>query len=770
MKFLRNKFYATIIMFLLPYLVCPLPKEDSKPGRATYIVHMDKSHMPATFEEHQEWFSSSLKSVSSSAQMMYVYSSAIHGFSTSLTDEEAKAMAGQPGTVKLIPETRYELHTTRTPDFLGLGESERLLPTSTSQSDVIIGLLDTGVWPELKSFDDTGLGPVPGHWKGECEAGTNFSSANCNRKLIGARYFSKGYEATLGPIDETMESKSPRDDDGHGTHTSSTAAGSAISGANLFGYASGTARGMAEHARIAAYKACWTGGCFATDILAAMEKAIDDGVDILSMSIGGSITDYSRDIVAVGAFTAMTRGIFVSCSAGNAGPDSGTLSNVAPWITTIGAGTLDRDFPAHVIIGDGKNFTGASLYSGRPLPRSLMPLVYAGTNASSSMTEGNLCMSGSLSPRHVSGKIVVCDRGGNSRVEKGLVVKKAGGKGMILANTEAYGEELVADAHLIPAASIGQKAGDWIKKYILSTSNPKATIGFSGTQLGVEPSPVLAAFSSRGPNPITPEILKPDLIAPGVNILAGWTGKVGPTALETDTRHVSFNIISGTSMSCPHISGLAALVKAAYPEWSPSAIKSALMTTAYTGYKNGKMILDIATGLPATPFDYGAGHVDPVAALDPGLVYDATVDDYLNFLCALNYSSELIKHTTNQEYNCSSKKTYSVGDLNYPSLSVALETSTERRGSNAVKIVKYIRTLTNVGTPATYKASVSSYTKGVKITVLPESLSFNKVQEKKSFTVTITAISMPSGTASFDHLTWSDGKHTVTSPIAYTWT
>ncbi|XP_074273225.1 subtilisin-like protease SBT1.7 [Silene latifolia] len=766
------KFHRVLIILLFPYLICSYEEElDDQGRRTTYIVHMDKSRMPASYGDHHEWFYSSLKSASNSAQMMYIYSSAIHGFSTRLTDEEANSLAGQPGILSLNPETRYELHTTRTPEFLGLGTtSERLLPTSASQSDVIIGLLDTGVWPELKSFDDTGLGPVPSAWKGECEAGTNFSSSNCNRKLIGARYFYKGYEATLGPIDESRESKSPRDDDGHGTHTSSTAGGTAISGASLFGYALGTARGMAEHARIAVYKACWMGGCFGTDILAAMEKAIDDGVDILSMSIGGSITDYSRDIVAVGAFTAMTKGVFVSCSAGNAGPDSGTLSNVAPWITTVGAGTLDRDFPAYVILGDGKNFTGSSLYSGKRLPSNLMLLVYAGNNASSGMTEGNLCMGGSLEPKHVSGKIVVCDRGGNSRVEKGVVVKEAGGVGMILANTAAYGEELVADAHLIPAASIGQKAGDWIKKYISSNSNPTATIGFSGTELGVGPSPVVAAFSSRGPNPITPEILKPDLIAPGVNILAGWTDKVGPTALETDTRHVSFNIISGTSMSCPHVSGLAALVKAAHPEWGPAAIKSALMTTAYTAYKNSKMILDVATGLPATPFGYGAGHVDPIAALDPGLVYDATVIDYLDFLCALNYSSELIKHTTNQEYNCSSKKTCRIEDLNYPSFSVALETSTERRASNEATTVKYIRTLTNVGTPAIYKASVSSNSKAVKITVEPNSLSFNAVQEKKSFTVTISAISMPSGTTSFDHLTWSDGKHTVTSPIAYTWT
>lgn len=769
MKIQRYQFQLMFIFMLsFPYhMFATAERKHDDQQRNTYIVHMDKSHMPASYEDHHEWYYSSLKSIADSAEMLYTYNSVIHGFSTRLTAEEAKSMENQPGTLSLVPETRYELHTTRTPEFLGLGESDQLLPASTLQSDVIIGLIDTGVWPEHKSFNDVGLDPVPSNWKGECEEGTKFRSSDCNRKLIGARFFCKGYEATLGPIDESIESKSPRDDDGHGTHTATTAAGSATTSASLFGYASGTARGMAPHARIAAYKACWLGGCFTSDILAAMEKAIDDGVNVLSMSVGGSISDYYMDTVAVGAFTAMRKGILVSCSAGNAGPDSGSLSNVAPWITTVGASTIDREFPAYVILGDGRNFTGSSLYSGKPLPSKQLSIVYAGK--ASNMTNGNYCMSGSLNPEVVSGKIVVCDRGGNARVQKGLVVKRAGGLGMILANTEAYGEELVADAHFIPAASLGEKEADDIKKYILSDNKATATIGFSGTELGVKPSPVVASFSSRGPNPITPEILKPDLIAPGVNILAGWTGKVGPTGLDSDTRHVSFNIISGTSMSCPHVSGLAALVKAAHPEWSPAAIKSALMTTADTAYKNGKPIIDVATGLPSTPFNHGAGHVNPIAALDPGLVYDATIDDYIGFLCALNYSSDQIKHTTGQESSCYSGKIYRIGDFNYPSLSITLETASENGDTRELNTVKYTRTLTNVGTPATYKASVSVDTASVKVIVKPESLSFNSLNEKKSFTVTVAAKSMPSGTANFAHLMWSDGKHTVTSPITLTW-
>ncbi|KAL5556841.1 hypothetical protein UlMin_039077 [Ulmus minor] len=732
--------------------------------RRTYIVHMAKYQMPESFKLHSHWYDSSLQSVSDSAEMLYTYNNVLHGFSTRLTEEEAKSMEGQAGVLSVWPELKYELHTTRTPEFLGLGTADAMFPESESLSDVIIGVLDTGVWPESKSFDDTGLGPVPSGWKGECEVGTKFSSSNCNNKLIGARFFSKGYEATMGPIDETKESKSPRDDDGHGTHTASTAAGSAVEGASLLGYAMGTARGMASRARVAAYKVCWVGGCFSSDILKAIDQATADNVNVISMSLGGGTSEYFRDSVAVGAFAAMEKGIFISCSAGNAGPSSFSLSNLAPWITTVGAGTLDRDFPAFVSLGNGQNYSGVSLFRGNSLPGTLLPFVYA-SNASNS-SNGNLCMMGTLIPEKVAGKIVLCDRGLNARVQKGAVVKAAGGLGMVLANTEANGEELVADAHLLPATAVGEKSGNALKHYLVSDPKPTVTILFEGTKVGVQPSPVVAAFSSRGPNTITPEILKPDIIAPGVNILAGWSGALGPSGLPIDSRRVAFNIISGTSMSCPHVSGLAALLKAAHPDWSPAAIRSALMTTAYTSYKNGQKILDIATGKPSTPFDHGAGHVDPVTALDPGLVYDLTVDDYLDFLCALNYTGEAISGLARRNFSCDSKKSFSVTNLNYPSFAVNFQSTATGRSN----VVKYTRTLTNVGSAGTYKVSIKSETEMVKISVEPATLRFDQANEKKSYTVSFNAVgSMAANSNSFGHIEWSDGKHVVGSPIAFSW-
>ncbi|PHU19571.1 Subtilisin-like protease SBT1.6 [Capsicum chinense] len=755
--------FQVIALLALCHVTLQSTSEES-----TFIIHMAKSQMPDSFDDHTHWYSSSLKSVSESAEMLYVYNNAVHGYAARLTKKEAESIQKQRGILSVMPEMKYELHTTRTPLFLGLDRSADFFPESNAMGDVIVGVLDTGVWPESKSFDDSGFGPIPASWKGECESGTNFSSKNCNRKLIGARYFAKGYESTMGLIDETKESKSPRDDDGHGTHTSTTAAGSVVQGASLFGFASGSARGMATHARVAVYKVCWIGGCFSSDILAALDKAIDDNVNVLSLSLGGGNSDYYRDSVAIGAFAAMEKGILVSCSAGNSGPSPYSLSNVAPWITTVGAGTLDRDFPAYLSLGNGKNFSGVSLYKGAMSLSKMLPFVYAG-NASNS-TNGNLCMMGTLIPEQVKGKIVLCDRGLNPRVQKGSVVKAAGGAGMVLANTAANGDELVADAHLLPATTVGQTTGEAIKKYLTSDPNPTATILFEGTKVGIKPSPVVASFSSRGPNSITQEILKPDIIAPGVNIIAGWTGAVGPTGLAEDNRRVGFNIISGTSMSCPHVSGLAALLKGAHPDWSPAAIRSALMTTAYTVYKNGGALQDVATGKPSTPFDHGAGHVDPVAALNPGLVYDLKAEDYLNFLCALNYTSTQINSIARRPFSCDTSKKFSVTDLNYPSFAVVFSEQMIADSGSGSSSIKHIRTVTNVGPAGLYKVNVISPSNLVKVTVEPETLAFTRTNEQKSYTVTFTAPSMPSTKNVNGRIEWSDGKHVVSSPVAISWT
>ncbi|TYG59488.1 hypothetical protein ES288_D08G306600v1 [Gossypium darwinii] len=736
-------------------------------AKKTYIVQMKHQDKPLSFETHHDWHSSSLQSLTDSPpeSLLYSYTEAFNGFAASLNEEQAESLSKSESILGVYEDTVYTLHTTRSPQFLGLDADLGLWATGGStqaSEDVIIGVLDTGVWPESKSFDDSGMPEIPSKWRGECESGHDFGPKFCNKKLIGARSFSKGYRMAIGGgiNKKPKEIDSPRDKDGHGTHTASTAAGSHVANASLLGYASGIARGMATRARVAAYKVCWETGCFGSDILAGMDRAIRDGVDVLSVSLGGRLAPYYRDTVALGAFAAVEKGIFVSCSAGNSGPTRATLANVAPWIMTVGAGTLDRDFPAYAVLGNKVRYNGVSLYSGRGIGKKPVGLVYNKDNN----TFGNLCLPGSLKPASVRGKIVVCDRGTNARVEKGGVVRDAGGVGMILANTADSGEELVADSHLLPSVAVGRKTGDLIRKYAQSNPNPTAKLVFGGTVLNVRPSPVVAAFSSRGPNMVTPQILKPDVIGPGVNILAAWSEAIGPTGLVKDTRKTKFNIVSGTSMSCPHISGLAALLKAAHPDWSPSAIKSALVTTAYTRDNTNSSLRDAADGSLSNPWVHGAGHVDPQKALSPGLIYDITTKQYISFLCSLGYTIDQVKTIVKRPNITCSKRFKDPGELNYPSFSVLFGDK---------RVVRYTRELTNVGPARSiYKVAVDGPS-SVGISVRPRTLVFRHIGEKKRYSVSFVAKRTRRGSTArseYGSIVWGNAQHQVKSPVTFSWT
>lgn len=740
-----------------------------------YIIRVDRTTKPSIFPTHYHWYSSEF--TTDSTRILHTYDTVFSGFSATLTPSQADSLRSHPSVLAVFEDRRRHLHTTRSPQFLGLRIQRGLWSESDYGSDVIIGVLDTGIWPERRSFSDQNLGPIPKRWKGFCEVGEKFAPSNCNRKIIGARFFSKGHEAGFpglggGGINTTtvLEFKSPRDADGHGTHTASTAAGRYSFKASMNGYASGIAKGVAPKARLAAYKVCWkNSGCFDSDILAAFDAAVNDGVDVISISIGGGdgiSSPYYLDPIAIGSYGAVARGVFVSSSAGNDGPNSMSVTNLAPWITTVGAGTIDRNFPADVVLGNGKKITGVSLYSGKPLDgKKMYPVVYPGKTGTLSLS---LCMENSLDPHEVKGKIVICDRGSNPRVAKGLVVQKAGGVGMILTNGAANGEGLVGDAHIVPAVAVGSNEGDMIKSYAASRS-ATATLIFRGTVVGVRPAPVVASFSGRGPNGLNPEILKPDLIAPGVNILAGWTDAVGPTGLEGDNRRMEFNILSGTSMACPHVSGAAALLKSAHPDWTPSMIKSAMMTTAsLTDNRVQPMTDEAAAGKASTPYDFGAGHLNLEQAMDPGLVYDLSEADYVSFLCSIGYGSKTIQVITREPETCDMKRKPSPENLNYPSIAVLLPSS-----NSGVMSKTFIRTVTNVGSVnSVYKARVEAPAKGVTVTVKPSTLVFSEKVKRVSFTVIVTADSRNLGLgdtgAAFGSVSWSDGKHVVRSPIVVT--
>ncbi|KAK6263006.1 hypothetical protein QUC31_008822 [Theobroma cacao] len=712
----------------------PKSKEHEKSSLSTYIVHLKKPEGVFTqVVDLDGWYQSFLSFTSSSQhrRIVYSYRNVITGFAAKLTAEEAEAMKRKEGIISARPEKVYSLHTTHSPNFLGLHQNSGVWNQSNYGKGVIIGLLDTGITPGHPSFSDEGMPPPPAKWKGKCEFATG-----CNNKLIGARNFA---EDVAGP---------PTDEEGHGTHTASTAGGNYVKGANVFGNANGTAVGMAPLAHLAMYKVCGE-GCSESAILAAMDAAVEDGVDVLSLSLGGGSVPFFEDSIAVGAFTAIQKGIFVSCSAGNEGPLYGTLSNEAPWIFTVGASTIDRSIAATAKLGNGLTIDGESLFQPKDFPSTLLPLVYAGANGKASSA---FCAPRSLRDVDVKGKVVLCERGGDiGRIDKGQEVKDNGGAAMILMNDKLNGFSTIADPHVLPATHVSFLAGLKIQEYINSTSEPTATILFKGTVIGNPSAPEVTSFSSRGPNRQSFGILKPDIIGPGVSILAAW-----PVSVENKTNTKStFNMISGTSMSCPHLSGIAALLKSSHPDWSPAAIKSAIMTTATLVNLGGKPIVD-QTKAPADIFATGAGHVNPSKANDPGLIYDIQPDDYIAYLCGLNYTDEEVGTIVQRTVECSSESIIAEAELNYPSFSIILPES----GSQT-----YTRTVTNVGpASSSYTYEVVAPT-GVDISVQPDHIAFSAVNQKATYSVTFSRQKDVSLQFSQGLLTWISAQHNVTTPI-----
>ncbi|XP_042495600.1 subtilisin-like serine-protease S isoform X1 [Macadamia integrifolia] len=681
------------------------------------------------------------------ASHIYSYRHGFRGFAAKLTEEQASVLARMPGVVTVFPNLKRRLHTTHSWDFMGLINDEEMeIPgySTKNQENVIIGFIDTGIWPEAPSFNDRGMPSVPSRWKGKCEAGEAFNVSSCNRKLIGARYYLSGYDAEEDSA-TTLTFRSPRDSSGHGSHTASIAAGRYVPNMNYNGLAAGGARGGAPMARIAVYKTCWDSGCYDVDLLAAFDDAIKDGVDILSLSLGPDFPqgDYFNDAISVGSFHASTHGIPVVSSVGNEGTQ-GSATNLAPWMITVAASSTDRDFVSEIKLGDGTNSTGESLSlletNG---PRRIISASDANAGYFTPY-QSSYCLESSLNSTIAKGKVLVCrhaELSSESKVAKSLVVKEAGGVGMILIDET---DKDVAIPFVIPAAIVGAKTGDRILSYINHTRKPISSISPAKTVLGYRPAPRVAAFSSKGPSTLTPEILKPDITAPGLNILAAWSPAIGK---------INYNILSGTSMACPHITGIVALIKAVYPSWSPSKIKSAIMTTATVLDKSGRAMKVDPGRKSGNPFDYGSGFVNPKRVLNPGVVYDANPADYKAFLCSIGYDKQSLHLITSDNSTCN--HTFpSASDLNYPSITVP----------NLKDSFSVTRTVTNVGKPISiYKAVVSS-PPGINVTVVPEYLVFNSYGQQITFTVNFKVIA-PSKDYVFGHLSWKTKKLRVTSPL-----
>ncbi|KAJ9551834.1 hypothetical protein OSB04_015879 [Centaurea solstitialis] len=714
------RFISFILTCILPIT---LSSSSSNDNYQAYIILMDKSVMPSPFSNHHNWYTSVLESLSDELPTMhlYTYNHVMDGFSAVLTKSQLSQLENTPGHLATFEEKLGQLHTTHTPKFLGLKKHVGLWPVSGFGGDMIIGILDTGIWPESESFHDKGMSEVPSRWRGACET-ENF----CNKKLIGARSFSQGMKQRKEHINATDDYDSPRDFEGHGTHTSSTASGSRVQSADYFGYAKGTATGIAPNARLAMYKVLFLDNSYdaaASDTLAGMDQAIEDGVDLMSLSLGFFETPFYENPIAIGAFAAMEKGIFVSCSAGNGGPHSYTVTNGAPWITTVGAGTVDRDSVAFVTPGNESYVTNVTLVGKSFFPENLLvervPIYFGHGNKSKEM-----CDYDSLDPKDVKGKYIFCDFDSGVDVYE---IETTGAAGAIFSSDS--GNFLEPKDCNFPFVVLDEKSGNSLKNYIINTANATVSVKYGETLLGVKGAPEVAFFSSRGPDQRSPWILKPDLLAPGVNILAAWAPNRQSAPIGDDYLLSDYKLVSGTSMASPHVVGIAALLKSAHRDWSPAAIRSAMMTTANIFDNNGSIIMDMTTELEGTPLDYGAGHVNPNKAMDPGLIYDIEPQDYVDYLCAMNYTRNQIRIISKRsEISC----TNATLDLNYPSFILVL---------NKTNTTSYTfqRELTNVGSPnSSYRAVVKPPTFGImNVTVKPETIFFKERNSRVKFEMSV---------------------------------
>ncbi|CAL5069345.1 unnamed protein product [Urochloa decumbens] len=747
---------------LVPFLLLAAVAVDVVAGDefATFIVHVHppENHVLPTADDRNAWYSSFLPE---HGRLVHAYHHVASGFAARLTRRELDALSAMPGFVAAVPDQTYELHTTHTPQFLGLDapDAKMSYPRSERGAGVIIGVLDTGIFPTHPSFSGDGMPPPPAKWKGRCDF--NGGRRVCNNKLIGARSFISSPNATSNSSSTDWRRAPPVDDEGHGTHTASTAAGAVVRGANVLGQGRGVATGIAPRAHVAMYKVCNELGCAIADILAGVDAAVADGCDIISMSLGARSTPFYNDSIAVGTLGAIEKGVFVTASAGNSGPDPSSVTNEAPWMLTVAASTMDRSIRSTVRLGNGLFFHGESVYQPDDASASaLYPLVYAGA---SGKPYAELCGNGSLDGLDVRGKIVLCEVGSEPgrlipRIVKGAVVRSAGGAGMIVLNKFPQGYSTLAEAHVLPASHVDYAAASAIMSYFNSTANATAQILFHGTILGTSPAPAIVSFSSRGPSLQNPGILKPDITGPGVSVLAAWPFQVGPPT-ASPLPGPTFNIISGTSMSAPHLTGVAALIKSKHPHWSPAAIKSAIMTTADVTDRAGNPILN-EQRLPADLYATGAGHVNPEKAADPGLVYDIAASDYIGYLCSL-YNSQNVSVIARRPVNCSAVTVIPESMLNYPSISVAFP---QTWNWSTPAIVE--RTVKNVGkVPSAYYAAVDVFDDGVTVGVYPRELVFTQVNQEQTFKVIVWP-KQNGATLVQGALRWVSDTHTVRSPIS----
>jgi subtilisin family serine protease len=608
------------------------PTMPAVTGAEELDVHAPASRAYRTYlaEQRNELLAGIEARVDREPEVLFRYDAALNGVALELTESEAAVVARLRGVRRVLADEVRYLQTDNGPAWIGAPGIWSGSATSggakTQGEGVVVGVIDTGINTDHPSFAD--IGPVDGYnhanpkgrFFGLCNPVTG--APFCNDKLIGL------YDFNLAPP------PGGEDANGHGSHTASTAAGNVLN-ARLVAPTYTLERrisGVAPHANIIAYRACQVftdvpqlGECQLSALVAAINQATLDEVDVVNYSIGGGSVDPWTDADALAFLNARRAGIFVSASAGNDGPGAGTIGSPAdaPWVMAVGASTHDRKIVNALIDMAGGGGTPPGNIEGKSLtgPLGSRPIVYAGDFGAPLCGAGVAAADGSAEinpfpPGTFSGQIVVCDRGTYGRVEKAQNVAEGGAGGFVLANDLANGDSLTGDAYPIPGVHVSYDDGVALKAWLASGTGETAAIRGTTLDIAAANGDVMASFSSRGPNPASGDLLKPDVTAPGVDILAAFHNGAGP--------HPQFGVISGTSMSSPHAAGAAALMVALHPTWTPDEIRSALMTTASTQSVRKE---DGVTA--ADPFDMGAGRIDLRNAGKAGLVLDETPGDYL---------------------------------------------------------------------------------------------------------------------------------------------
>ncbi|KAL3623493.1 hypothetical protein CASFOL_032309 [Castilleja foliolosa] len=747
----------------------------------SYARHLEKRHdmlLDMLFEQ-------------GSYTKLYSYKHLINGFAAHISPEQADILSRAPGVKSVERDWKVRSLTTHTPQFLGLPTG--VWPTGggfdRAGEDIVIGFIDTGIYADHPSFASLKSDPYPvlPRYTGKCELDPVTKRSPCNGKIIGAQHFAKAAKAA-GVFNRDVDFDSILDGDGHGSHTAAIAAGNNGVPVMVCGFEFGRASGMAPRARIAVYKALYRlFGGFVADVVAAIDQAVHDGVDILNLSVGPNGPPSTTKTTYLNPFdatllSAVKAGVFVAQAAGNGGPFAKTLVSFSPWITTVAAAVDDRRYKNHFFMGNGKILAGLGLSPATPANRTFT-LVAANDVVldSSKGRYGSDCQRPELLNKNlVMDKILLCGYSynfvtGDASIKKvAATAKSLGAAGFVLAVENASPETkfdpvptdipgiLVAD----PAKSAAlidyynaSTSRDW--KGRVTSFKAVGSIGDGMRPIFHKSAPQVALFSARGPNIQDytfkdADLLKPDILAPGSLIWAAWS-RNGTD--EANYIGESFAMISGTSMAAPHIAGIAALVKQKHPNWSPAAIKSALMTTSTTLDRAerplqaqqylGSETMSFGT---ATPFDYGSGAVSPRSALDPGLIFDAGYEDYLGFMCTTpGINSHEIQNYTNTPCN------YTLGhpsNFNSPSITIA-----RLVGTRTVK-----RTVTNVAAEEETYVITARMPPAVAIETNPPAMTL-RPGASREFTVTLTTRSITGSYSFGEVLLKGSRKHRVRIPV-----